>query len=120
MVQGASVAQSAQQMYELKSQLVRAHAARVEAEAKLRQAQKAAAASNDEGLTEVLSAPLIQALHQQEAEVSRRLTDLSQRYGARHPQVVSLTAQLAAIRSKIRGDVNKIVAALKNDLSVAQ
>jgi capsular exopolysaccharide synthesis family protein len=108
-------------MSELNSQLVIARAARVEAEARLRQAQKAASgAGGDESLTQVLNSPLISALHQQEADLSRRLTDLSQNYGGRHPQVVSATAQLADVRAKIRSEVSKVIAGLSNELTIAQ
>ncbi len=112
---------TAAQISELNSQLITARAQQAEAEARLRQVQ--AAMSSGAGIDtigEVLASPLIQQLRQQQSEVERRLADLSQQYGERHPKIVSAKAELAGIDAKIRIETEKIVQGLRNDVAVAQ
>jgi capsular exopolysaccharide synthesis family protein len=63
---------------------------------------------------------LISSLRTQEAEVARREADLSTRYGASHPQVANVRAELSDIRRGISNEVNRIVSNLRNEYDVAQ
>jgi capsular exopolysaccharide synthesis family protein len=108
------------QMTELSSQMVAARAVAATAEAKLRQVQSAAAGGSTDAVSDVLASPLIQQLRQQQSDVERQLADLSQQYGERHPKIISLKQQLAAIDSKIRIEIGKIIEGLRGDVAAAQ
>ncbi|MGB0921476.1 MAG: GumC family protein [Alphaproteobacteria bacterium] len=109
-----------QQVTEVSTQLVVARARRAEAEARHQQVQ--ALLKSEGGLvsaTEVLNSPLIQRLQEQESQVIRKRSELSSRYGARHPQMQNIDAELAELRRKIAIEVKKIGEATFNELEIA-
>ncbi len=103
-----------QQLAELNTQLVLAGAERAQAEAKLQ------GLKDMETSADVLRSPLIQSLRNQEAEVMRKVSDLSSQYGPRHPKIVNVTAELRDLRGKISLEINKIKSSLENDLYVTK
>ena len=110
-----------QQIAEVNAQLTQARARTAETRAKLEQARRVqASGGNIAALGDVLASPLISSLRAQEAEVARREADLSTRYGARHPQVANVQAELSDIRRGIAGEVARIVSNLRNEFDVAQ
>ncbi|MCP5405879.1 MAG: polysaccharide biosynthesis tyrosine autokinase [Pseudomonadaceae bacterium] len=114
LTEAKGVALSEQQMSELNSQLILARTQLAEAQAK---ANNSGAARNS---SEVLNSPLIQNLRLQETEVRRQLSDLSARYGARHPKMVTVGNELADLQRKISEESAKIRGSMQNDVSVAQ
>ncbi|MFN4090600.1 MAG: GumC family protein [Alphaproteobacteria bacterium] len=121
LIEGKGVTVASQQVSELNTQLILARGERAEAEARLRQVQTLVAGrSGIESAAEVLRSPLIQRLKEQEAEVLRRAADLSQQYGARHPRMIGVRAELDDIRSKIAIEVKQIVQSLRNEAEVAR
>jgi uncharacterized protein involved in exopolysaccharide biosynthesis len=110
-----------QQLSELNSQLIIAQAHRVEAEAKLRQAETLSRSGNaQETAPEVIRSPLIQSLKEKEAEIQRRAAELSCRYGGKHPKMGNVQAELRDIRQKINAEIAKIIAGLRNEAQSAQ
>jgi capsular exopolysaccharide synthesis family protein len=55
---------------------------------------------------ESLRADLVKDLRTQETELQRRLAELSSSYGARHPKVVAIRAELANVRYKLGAELN--------------
>lgn len=109
-----------QQVSELSTQLVLANAKRTEAEARLRQVE--ALITQRDGISsaaEVLASPLIQSLRGQEATVLRKVAELSQEYGDKHPRMINMNAELENIRAKITAEVARIVQGLKNEVAVS-
>ncbi|MEJ0062055.1 MAG: hypothetical protein WDO70_02330 [Alphaproteobacteria bacterium] len=105
-----------QQASQINSQLVEARAIRAQAEARLRGVQdmvrtpRGANASGD-----VLASQLIQRLREQESEVRRKLAEMTNRYGERHPQIINQKEELRDIQSRIAEEVGKIVQGLANE-----
>ncbi|MBK8175986.1 MAG: polysaccharide biosynthesis tyrosine autokinase [Rhodospirillales bacterium] len=110
-----------QQMADLNTQLIVARTERAAADARLGQVrQMIRAAGNAQAAADVLGSPTIQELSKQEAEVKRKIADLSQELGDRHPRLISAKAELRDLESKITSEVNKVVQKLDNEAGVAR
>lgn len=102
------------------SQLALARSKRADAEARLRELEGAIAdGAGAATISEVLGSGLIQNLRQQEAELERRVSDLSQKLGRSHPDLLSARAELGEIRAKIEVETQKIVQKLNNEVTAA-
>ncbi|MCB2191217.1 MAG: polysaccharide biosynthesis tyrosine autokinase [Deltaproteobacteria bacterium] len=110
-----------QKLADLNQQLVEAETARKEAEARYRQALKARKGQYQfEGIKEFMDSPVIQKVRERELELSKREAELSQKYGSRHPKIVALKAEKAALEREKRGEVSQIINSLKSQLSIAE
>jgi len=117
-IDGGTVA--ARQMQEINMQLITARAVTAQAEARLRSAQSMVRSGGGiEGAADVLSAPLIQRLREQEAEVRRKEAELATRYGERHPNMINARAERADIERKIGEEVQKILRSLSSEVQIA-
>lgn len=115
LIETAGLTINEQQLSELNTQLILARTARAQAEAKLK-----STIGSVESAAEVLSSSLIQNLRQQEAEVLRKRSEMTQRYGSRHPKIIDVNAELRDLRSKIDLEIKKIIAGLEKDMEVAK
>ena len=70
-----------------------------------------------ESLPAVVNNLLIQQLKQEAAHLQAQVAEASGRYTPKHPQVVSLTANLHALQSQITTETDKVIQSLKIDLS---
>jgi polysaccharide biosynthesis transport protein len=113
---------ASQQLSLLNTQLVLAQTQKAEAEARLRQIQQLTSGSGNgaESAIEVLASPLIVDLRGRETEAERKIAELSQEYGEKHPRMISARAEFRDIQTRIRGEVAKIVSSLENEVAVAQ
>ncbi len=110
-----------QQLSEINSQLITARAQRAEAEAKYQQVESITRNGQDiDSVAEVLNSVLISSLRGQEAEVQRKYSEMLVEYGARHPKMIQMQAELADIKAKIDTEVKKIAAGLRHSLDVAR
>jgi uncharacterized protein involved in exopolysaccharide biosynthesis len=57
---------------------------------------------------------------EQENEASRRMTELSGRYGAEHPRIIAATADLQTARENTRRAVDTVVASITREYEVAK
>ncbi len=73
--------------------------------------------SND-SLAAVLQHPLIQNLRAEESKVERQVTELSRRYGPKHPQMISARSELQSIRQNMNTQINTIVAGVEREYEV--
>ena len=107
---------SDQQISELSSQLMLARSRRAESEARLSQVRNLARSDAMASLAEVVNSPLISTLITQETEVKRRMAQLSQEYGSRHPVLINAKAELQDLRAKIdhRGEAHRSEPAERN------
>ena len=110
----------ARQLSELNTQLVVAHAEVEAKSARLSQVRDLVKAGKLDSLPEVLQSPLIQTLRGQEAEVQRRIAELSSEYGELHPTMINARAEARDLEKKINGEIQKIVAGLTNEVDVAK
>ena len=113
---------AAQQVSELNTQLILARTARAEKEARRDQVRRLLNLGGD-GLasaTEVLGSPLISSLVEQEVALRRKVADLSQVYGARHPLLLSAQAELEDLQSKIKSETARIAESMQAEVNVAR
>jgi capsular exopolysaccharide synthesis family protein len=109
-----------EQLSEINSQLIIAKAQKAEAAARLAQVTRLLNNGADiETASEVLSSTLIQNLRGQETELTRKLSEMSVELGAKHPKLISVTAELAELRGKIKAEISKIAAGLRNEMNIA-
>lgn len=120
LVAGSSGSLSAQELAEFNTQLVMSRAARAEAQARLNRARALVRGGSGATASEVLDSPLIQRLREQEAELQRRVAELSSDLGERHPRMLQLRAELADLQANIDSEVGKIFGGLENEVSVAR
>ncbi|PKM98969.1 MAG: hypothetical protein CVU79_00175 [Elusimicrobia bacterium HGW-Elusimicrobia-3] len=70
-----------------------------------------------DSLPAVVNNVLIQDLKREGAKLQSLLAEATGRYTAKHPQVVSLAANLKAVQEQIKAETDKIIQSLKIDLS---
>ena len=70
-----------------------------------------------DSLPAVVNNTLIQDLKRESAKLQSLVAEATGRYTPKHPQVVSLTANLKAVQDQIRAETDKIIQSLKIDLS---
>lgn len=111
---------SEKQLGRLMEQTVIARNASAEARAKHEHVDKLIRSGADRsGIGEVLASHTVKMLKEQEAKVSQQAADLATRYGAIHPQMVKVNAELADLRGKINREVAQIAANVKTEAEVA-
>lgn len=109
-----------QQLTELNSQLTAARAAKSDAEARSAQLKRIVdQGGNLDSSTEISNQPVFQRLRERQIALRSRIAELSAIYLASHPQILSLNAQLRDIEGQLRGEARRILAALENDVRVA-
>lgn len=102
-------------------QLATVRTQQAEADARLRTARsQLARGSTGEDVGEALGSQVVQRLREQRAEVSRRVADLTQRYGARHPDMLRAQRELADIDGQIQAEIQRIVSNLEAQSQVAR
>lgn len=112
---------AAQALTELNSQLSLARTQTAEKESRLKALQRARATpSARAGVAEILNNPVISSMQLQEAEVARRVADLTQRYGDRYPRVGETKAELAQIQGRIAAEIERIAVSMEGDLDAAR
>lgn len=110
-----------QQISDLNAQLAIQRAELSAAESSLRnvQAQLQRGASLDT-IGEVLRSETIRALRAQQTETSRRRSDLTSRYGPRHPEILAVERETADLEEQIEREIRRIVAGLETEVNVAR
>ncbi|MGR9072518.1 MAG: GumC family protein [Gammaproteobacteria bacterium] len=110
-----------EQLSEINSQVIIAKAERAQAEARLRQVNRLLKSGSDlETASEILTSPMIQSLKTQEIALNRKVSEMSVEYGAKHPKMIRIKAEIKELKDKIRIEIKKIVAALNNEVEAAR
>jgi chain length determinant protein EpsF len=73
-----------------------------------------------DSLPEVLGSPLVQSLKTQLLTAEAKLQELSTRLGPNHPQYQQQASEIAALRSRMNGEIGRVVAGVKNLTAQAQ
>lgn len=103
---------------ELSQQSVLASVAASQALSKLNQLRQARKSGADK-LPAALQSLTLAGLRQQYAVLTRQLAEETAVLGARHPQVLSLQAQIAEAQRQIHGEVDRLIGAAKADYAAA-
>ncbi len=111
---------TAQKLAEMNTQVVVAQSDRVEAETRYKQAA-ALEGSPDmlDSIPEVLKNELILQIKSMEVELYRRMSELSNKYGRQHPQMVAIESELKTLQNRKTHEVNRVVDCLSNEYKVA-
>lgn len=67
-----------------------------------------------------LQSPLVVQMKAAEAEAERKIAELSQRYGPKHPKMIAAQSDLQAARQKLRGELGNVVAGASKELAAAR
>lgn len=112
---------STEQVSQLNAQLINAKASLAEAQARLSQIRTLAQGNGDiETSGDVLKSGFIQDLRSDEARLMQQYSDLSNRYGERHPAIVKLKDEMAGVRAQINQEMKKVASSIANEVEVAQ
>jgi uncharacterized protein involved in exopolysaccharide biosynthesis len=104
---------TAQKLEQLNRELVAAQTRRLEAEARFQEV------SAGRPIPEVVNNPLIQTLKGEEARLLAQRSELAQKFGEKHPRMIQISQELAAIRGKIGAETAHIVQSIKNAYQMA-
>ena len=121
LVSGARSEITAQQLSELNSQLVLAKTKRAEAEANLKQIKNwIQNPINIETTSQALTSGIIQNLKVSETSLLRKISDISERYGEKHPNMINARAELAEVRRKLKDEMRVVAGGLETTLRVSE
>lgn len=111
---------TAQKLAQLNAQVVEAELKRVEAETRYKQAT-ALVGSPDmlDSIPEVLNNELIRQIKTMEVELYKRMSELSKKYGQKHPQMVAITSEIKTLQKRKTQEVNSVINSLRNEYEVA-
>jgi len=107
-----------QKLAELNSKVIEAEAARVEAETRYNQT-KGISVNSLGSVAEILASPVIQSIKASEMSVQNSLAEMSKKYGANHPQIIAIKAELNELSKRKASEVQKIILSLKNNFELA-
>lgn len=102
--------------------LVDARRQRLELESVYRQIQSLGRDNPDrlELVPQVLQHPLVQRMKENTVEVERRISELSKRYGEKHPKMQAARSELASAKSNLNKQIISVVRGLENNYQAAR
>ncbi len=121
LVQSNGVTLSQQQLSDLNAKLIDAKADLAQKKARVDLLNSIQAKGGSiQSMPEIANAGALPGLRQQAAQLSAQEADLLARYGASHPLVVNIRAQLRDVESSIGAETARLAGAVKNDYELAQ
>jgi len=110
---------TAQKLAQLNTQVVEVESERVEAETRYKQAMALSDTPDMlDSIPEVLNNELILQIKSMEVELYKRMSELSKRYGQKHPQMVAIESELKTLNKRKTQEVNRVIASLRNEYQV--
>src|SRR6185369_5882186 len=109
-----------QKLQELTTQLVQTESKRQDAEIKYRQIQSVI--DKPELLAtvpDIMNNIVIQGLRNEELSLRRQVSELSEKFGEKHPQLIKVNSQLEMVKRSINLEARKMLGAAKADYEVA-
>jgi polysaccharide biosynthesis transport protein len=110
-----------QRLSDLNAAVTRARTDRIEKESVYNQIR---AIQNDRATLDtfpaILNNSFIQQLKVQITELQRQKSQLSEKLGARHPEMIKVDSAIMSTEARINAEVQKVVQALRNDYQAAQ
>lgn len=112
---------SAEQLSAMTNKLASAKAEEAEAIARLEQAKDLAKnPSKIEATSEVIGSRLIQNLKHDESRLESEKSELSSRYGPKHPVIQNLNSEISKLRRTLREEMANIAKSVENEVSIAK
>jgi exopolysaccharide transport family protein len=112
---------TAEKLAKLNTDVVDAESRRVEAETRYMQAT--ALARNPEmldSIPEVLNNELIREIKTMEVDLYKRISELSKKYGKKHPQMIAIQSELSDLKKRKAQEIKRVISSLKNEYQVAR
>jgi len=104
----------------LTAKLVDEQARRVEVEARYKEVQDLLSkGSSLDSIPQIMDNHLIQRLKENDARLMTQMSELSQKYGQKHPRIIQLQSEIDANRQKIRQEAQNVLTSIKNELAIA-
>lgn len=121
LVSGARTEVTAQQLSELNSQLVLAKSKRAEAQARIKQIKNwINYPEKIETTDKAANSRIVQNLKIKESDILNRISEMSLRYGERHPSMINVRKELEDLRTQMKQEMRIVAKGLEADLNVAQ
>jgi len=76
--------------------------------------------ANYESIPGVTTSPLVQTLRANEAKLVAQVSEMSQKFGEKHPRMVQVRQELEATRKNIQLESQNVIRSIKNDYAIAQ
>jgi polysaccharide biosynthesis transport protein len=116
-----SIGIASQRVGELTTQLVSAQTASAAAGARYEQVRAVLDShGNLDAIPAIIGSATIQALRTKHTELIGRLADLQTTYGEKHPQIISVRAEIVGIEQRLNRETNNILAGLRNEVASAE
>ena len=109
-----------QEITALNTQLASAQAQQAEEEGKLAADMQQYRSGGSNGVGQAAMSDTVRELRGQQATLLQQYADLSKRYGPKHPELIKVHNQLAAINGAISAEVTRIISQQKAMTSAAQ
>jgi succinoglycan biosynthesis transport protein ExoP len=110
-----------QQLQELITQLVQTESRRQEAEIRYKQIESVVNAPERLAtVPDIMNNLVIQGLRNEELAVKRQLSELSDKFGPKHPQVIKANTQLDAVQKNILAEARKMLSAAKTEFEISR
>lgn len=111
---------TAQKLAQLNTQVVEAESKRVEAETRYAQAMAMVSTPDMlDSIPEVLNNELIRQIKSMEVDLYKRMSELSKKYGQKHPRMTAIDSELKTLDKRKAQEVNRVINSLKNEYEVA-
>jgi len=100
--------------------LIKAQAGRAEAEIRYNQVKEARGTGRDlESLQAVLQNAFVQRLKEEQVKLERGVSELSERYGERHPKMIAARADLREATTRLSQEVGKVIDGIRREYEAA-
>ena len=104
----------------LTAELVKAQSRRSEAEARYAQVRRFLKEDRDfESIAQVTSSAIMLEALRARGELERRVAELSERYGPKHPKMIAANAELGDSNRRLRAEVEKAVSSARKEYELA-
>ena len=68
-----------------------------------------------QAISPVLNSRVIEDLKKEQSKLSRRVSELSERYGEKHPKMIAARSELAAAQRTLDGEIEKVVSNIRRE-----
>jgi capsular exopolysaccharide synthesis family protein len=111
---------TAQKLAQLNTQVVESESRRVEAETRYKQAVALERTPDMlDSIPEVLDNELIRQIKAMEVDLYKRMSELSKKYGSKHPHMIAIQSELNTLQKRKQQEVNRVINSLRNEYKVA-
>ncbi len=73
-----------------------------------------------DAIPDLMASPVFQGLRTQRAALLQRQSQLASSLGARHPDMIKLSQEIAGIDQQINGEIQRVLSALQSEIAVAR